>query len=388
MTETDTLRQQVLTLLSESERLDGYMLREIEKFAALRSNFFAKTLEKLVQQPFGDDDARGHWQGILQNLEQLNGALKRNVGLKPAVLDYFLNRKNAAETPFVVDMHFFREQERLDMIDELTGMFNRGYFHIALNKEVKRADRYNKIFSLVLFAPDALPPMDADHKLSNLQIIRRFGHEVNECIRAEDTLCRYDNERFCVLLPETSDEGAAAFVRRIQYEMNRQPFFKESSFTCGAGLAAYPYSAETAEGLVAFMENSLYEAQQEGRNNVGVAIKDKRKHKRFFMTWKVTYQILDEDTDGEGESKECLSQDVSTGGLSLETNRELERGAKMLLVLRPSLMPTEIFKVVGVVRQVTKINLFKYSYGIEFHNLTEEQRDKLRRILPTHEVRM
>jgi diguanylate cyclase (GGDEF)-like protein len=377
------LRNKVLALIMESEKLNERMAREIERISASQTGFYSQALEIFTRVRHSEDVAARHWLAIIEHYDVLAASLGRPVDLRTTVLDYFTNVTALKDEGARVSMQVTKGAERLPLIDDTTGAFNRRYLMITMKKEIKRATRYGKQFSLVLFAPDRTPP--ASGPLAMLQIVKQFVVELSAAIRTEDTLCRYDEHRFCVVLPETTAAGASQFAQRMQATCKHMPFFKEKGLTYGIGVAEFPASGKTPDALLGFLEKSLATAQESGHSSVGQLLRDRRRHRRFIMTWKV--QCQDKMTL-EPEVHECFSRDVSLGGVCVELDRELEPGRRLALTLHSALTRKVALTVDGVVRWKERLVPHRYIHGIEFKKLLPIEASLLERMLPLQRVRV
>jgi diguanylate cyclase (GGDEF)-like protein len=381
------LRNKVLSMVLESESLNERVTGELGKIAASQTGFYSQMLEMFTRVRHSEDVAARHWMAIVEYHDTLLASRGSKADPRATVLNYFINLQPGKDSGFQVSPHMGQFKERIPLIDDITGAFNRKYLAIALKKEIKRAQRYGKQFSLVLFAPDRVADTGANAREA-AQLMKRFSVEMNAGIRAEDTLCRYDEHRFCVVLPETRDDGAIQFVRRMQAVFVRTPFFMERDITFSAGVASYPASGKTPDDLLGFMENSLAAACAKGKNTVGKLLRDRRRFQRFIMTWKMEYQEQ-ASAFGLGPAvRESHSADVSLGGLRVELNRELDPGSRVTLALHPALLRRKTIALDGVVRWKSKMMPSVYAHGIEFANLQPTDSRLLEQALPLHRVRV
>lgn len=100
------------------------------------------------------------------------------------------------------------ELRRLAAIDPLTGALNRRQFRELAEREIRRAQRYRRPFSVLIADID-------DFKSVN----DSFGHAVGDAVlkqvaelymntfRETDIVCRFGGEEFAVLMPETDLPG-------------------------------------------------------------------------------------------------------------------------------------------------------------------------------------
>jgi diguanylate cyclase (GGDEF)-like protein len=166
-----------------------------------------------------------------------------------------------------------KKLEHQSVRDGLTGLFNRHFLQIALERELVRTARRKGMLSVLM--------VDVDHfKRLNDQ----FGHAAGDAIlkevarvfcnsvRSEDLVCRYGGEEFMIILPDISPEAAfhrAEIIRKavanLRTELNNELY---SSVTISIGGALFPKDGETSEALIRYADAALYRAKHDGRNRV------------------------------------------------------------------------------------------------------------------------
>jgi diguanylate cyclase (GGDEF)-like protein len=120
-----------------------------------------------------------------------------------------------------------RKQEELDITheahqrltdkDALTGLYNATHFREALTAEITRSALHDGTFSLLLVQVDAFQ----DYRTLNGEraaetLLCQLAEIITKRLRGSDLVCRYDDERFALLLPETPGDGAGHFRRSLQ----------------------------------------------------------------------------------------------------------------------------------------------------------------------------
>jgi diguanylate cyclase (GGDEF)-like protein len=155
----------------------------------------------------------------------------------------------------------------LSLTDGLTGIHNRRYFEILLEKEVDRSRRYSRDLAVIMVDIDLFKHYNDS-----------FGHqagdealrEIAQCIRdgarrGLDVVTRYGGEEFAVILPETDAEGAwlvAEEIRRRVGSKNRFP----RRLTISLGIASIHGEQIEAGTLMEQADRALYEAKHRGRD--------------------------------------------------------------------------------------------------------------------------
>ncbi len=165
---------------------------------------------------------------------------------------------------------------RLSFVDDLTGLANRRRFEETLDKEWRRATRFQNPLSVVIADidgfkayNDALGHPEGDKCLAAVGAV--FRQTVS---RAGDLAARYGGEEFIVLIPAADHATAAAFAERIRLACEARAIPHPSSpvgsvVTISLGVASCIPSPQTsASAMIADADAALYRAKQEGRNRV------------------------------------------------------------------------------------------------------------------------
>ena len=164
----------------------------------------------------------------------------------------------------------YEEVERQAISDGLTGIHNHRHFHETLEAEVSRAERYDETFCLFM--------MDLDHfKAVNDTVGHQKGDQVlcavsdvlRSCSRESDYLARYGGEEFTMILPRTGLQEAVSLAQRVRAGVARidagHPALR---VTVSIGVAAFPGSAATSDGVLAAADAALLRAKARGRDRV------------------------------------------------------------------------------------------------------------------------
>ena len=157
--------------------------------------------------------------------------------------------------------------------DSLTGLFNRHFMQISLERELARAARRKQTLAVFM--------LDLDHfkKFND-----KYGHAAGDMalkavadifrasVRTEDIACRYGGEEFTIILPDVIPSvvaDRAESIRRAVEAMRLQVDGEIlGGFTVSIGLALYPSDGEGADLLLKRADQALYRAKRSGRNRV------------------------------------------------------------------------------------------------------------------------
>ena len=159
--------------------------------------------------------------------------------------------------------------------DGLTGTYNRRFLEESIAKEFNRMHRYGGIMSLVMLDIDHFKLINDTHgHLAGDEVLRAAAKRLDAIVRFADTLGRYGGEEFCVLLPETTLEGARAYAERIRCTIEEADIPYDTTAihaTISIGVAQYHDKMTRYEELIKAADDALYNAKNSGRNCVRCA---------------------------------------------------------------------------------------------------------------------
>lgn len=288
--ESDRLRGELLQLLAEdahnTERLLG-RLDAITRESGVGAH--AALLLILTHLAFDEDQARQHWQAILTHRRELSAQLGRDVRVRTALLDYFLNINRRLVSPTLVDLEMYESGTADAGRDDLTGLVSDRRFRSGVQRELRRARRYEQKASVVLVDVDDFAGINARFgELIGDRLLRELAILLNNNVRDIDLAGRPGEDEMAVLLPETDRNGALLVAERFRREVEtffaaREAAGKAVLLTISAGVACYPDDASTPEGLFLSASQALYGAKSAGRNAVRPFHPERRRYLRFDL---------------------------------------------------------------------------------------------------------
>lgn len=185
-----------------------------------------------------------------------------------------LLRKNNELARALKDKEKTEEHLRaLSVVDELTGVYNRRQFAVALNHEFYQSERYGADFSFLMIDLDHFKTVNDTfgHAFGDF-VLKTFSSRTNEIIRETDLFFRYGGEEFAVLMPNTSIDDAMQLGNRILEMCRLNPYEQGKHHhlcTVSMGLVSYTtLQPNTPEVIVAEADRLLYIAKQNGRNQI------------------------------------------------------------------------------------------------------------------------
>lgn len=141
--------------------------------------------------------------------------------------------------------------------DALTGLANYREFMDRFEREVHRAERSHRSFTLLLLDLDGLKRInDLQGHLAGNRALRRLAAIMNEHCRATDLAARYGGDEFAVLLID-SDRGMAEHVaQRIERRLHSD--HEKPQLSVSIGLGVYPDDGRTVAEIIEAADQRLY----------------------------------------------------------------------------------------------------------------------------------
>jgi diguanylate cyclase (GGDEF)-like protein len=117
--------------------------------------------------------------------------------------------------------HIVQGDAELDVpntyVDPVTGLFNRRYLSVHLDKEIARAKRYDLPLSVLLIAIDQFDGLNTRYgQQFGEDVLRGMAKIIIETTRPSDTGIRYSRGEFLVIVPETDADGARILTERLR----------------------------------------------------------------------------------------------------------------------------------------------------------------------------
>jgi len=167
----------------------------------------------------------------------------------------------------------FAETRDMLYIDELSGLFNYRYLKLALEREVKRADRYSTQLSVVFLDLDDFKRVNDSfgHQVGS-KLLRELGQIVKKSVREVDVVIRYGGDEYTLLLVETGPETTLQVTERIRCMIEQHRFLAEEGYhiqvTASLGFASYPEDTTGLDELLSMADKAMYNSKAAGKNRV------------------------------------------------------------------------------------------------------------------------
>lgn len=159
--------------------------------------------------------------------------------------------------------------------DALTGVLNRRGLQEALQQEIKRAERFNRPFSLLVLDVDYFKRInDTFGHACGDELLNRCVTACRQNLRAVDTIARSGGDEFAVLLVATDLAGATIRAEKLRRTVEETTIHAGSvaiSTTISIGIARWERGDSSGDSVSARADRALYSAKNAGRNCICLA---------------------------------------------------------------------------------------------------------------------
>ncbi len=157
--------------------------------------------------------------------------------------------------------------------DPLTGLFNRRYLEITLERDVRRSARKHGGVGIIMADGDKFKMFNDTfgHEAGDV-VLKEIAGVLRRSVRSEDVVCRYGGEEFIVVLTDCTAaticeraEVMRSSISKLQLEHAGRSLGK---VTASFGASFCQDGSVPPETLVRLADEALYKAKKEGRDRV------------------------------------------------------------------------------------------------------------------------
>jgi len=146
--------------------------------------------------------------------------------------------------------------------DALTGLFNYNKFKDILSKEIRRDKRYGNDLSIIAF-----DIYNSENQPLDDEVLKETSEIVLNNIREFDSIGRWDEFNFLIVLPQTKIEGAQYVSEKIKKNIIKNDFFIENKLNLSFGITVLNKD-DNLENLVKRVGLCLDESKKRGNNYI------------------------------------------------------------------------------------------------------------------------
>ncbi|MDP2924502.1 MAG: diguanylate cyclase [Candidatus Omnitrophota bacterium] len=163
--------------------------------------------------------------------------------------------------------------EKVILIDPLTGCHNWRYFYHRAQQELSRARRHLHNISFIVIDIDYFRQINEVYGVNvGDVVIKEMVGILKEAIRKEDTLCRWMEDEFFIILPHSSKENSSQVARRMKDTISTRKFkYKKFSLNIKVSMGVVSFPTDNiynTKDIVSALHSCLSLAKSKGGNNI------------------------------------------------------------------------------------------------------------------------
>jgi diguanylate cyclase (GGDEF)-like protein len=165
----------------------------------------------------------------------------------------------------------FSKAKDLLFIDDVSGLYNHRYLDIALEREMKRVERYASHLAVLFIDVDSFKQVNDIHgHLVGSRVLAEFGALIKKSVRDVDIVIRYGGDEYTAILVETNCAAAELVAERIRRQVEAHYFLGSEGevirLTCSIGFACCPDDTASKETLLEMADKAMYAGKTSGKN--------------------------------------------------------------------------------------------------------------------------
>ena len=162
--------------------------------------------------------------------------------------------------------------------DGLSNLLNHQTYKERFSEEIQRAKRFQQHMAVLIFDLDKFKRVNdtLGHPYGDY-VIQTVAKIMSENVRTVDVVARYGGEEFGIILINTTPEMALVVSQRIVDNIADYPYSMNGEsvqMTISAGMSLYPTHSENMKDLIDFADKAMYNAKQEGGNQIKIHSND------------------------------------------------------------------------------------------------------------------
>jgi diguanylate cyclase (GGDEF)-like protein len=187
-------------------------------------------------------------------------------------------RRGSFDVLAAVAERITREPDQSALHDTLTALHTRAVLLAALEKEIRRAERFLHPFAMILVDVDHLAEINAKHGYGfGDRVLERIGIVIRNYFREHDWVTRCSEDTFAILLPETIRANAESLAEGLRVTVEERLALRDyrteeqvQVTVSVAVLIGDGQNSNHADQVLRQAEEAITRAKQAGRNRVEV----------------------------------------------------------------------------------------------------------------------
>lgn len=156
----------------------------------------------------------------------------------------------------------YEEKAYLSRYDRITGLYNRHFFDEHIQMVIKRAQRYDESFHLVMLDLDDLKKInDVYSHVIGDKAIEKVAHTIKDFMRDSDVFARYGGDEFVGVLFYGNKEDVLAKLDHLNKQLKISPLKTDQGdiiVSVSFGVATFNVDGTTIDELIRHADDEMY----------------------------------------------------------------------------------------------------------------------------------
>lgn len=168
-----------------------------------------------------------------------------------------------------------KETQRLAVTDELTNVYNKRYFYITLESELKNSSSANSLGLILIDVDNFTMYNDLYGHNCGDKILKSTAAILKNVIAEKEMLFRFEGDEFAILAKDRDIKSLEQFAKNIHdtYEKLKEEYYDKNlakKLTISIGMSIYPSISSNKEDLISHANTALYQAKNMGEDKVNL----------------------------------------------------------------------------------------------------------------------
>lgn len=150
----------------------------------------------------------------------------------------------------------------------MTRLYNRSFFYDTLNQQLAKVNAQHPLSVLISDLDHFKRINDSYGHVAGDKVIQFAASVLESHSRVDDAAARIGGEGFALLLVNTGEKEAQAIAERIRLAVSAGESHLPERMTISMGVYTTHDNSVTAEACVQRADEAMYEAKNNGRNQV------------------------------------------------------------------------------------------------------------------------